>query len=324
MSSLDLGIVVVSWNVCDLLRRCLQSVEVSLAGSSIAYRIVVVDNASSDGTIAMVRSEFPAVLLVANRTNRGFTGGNNDGIRALGLLCSTGSGENAPRYVMLLNPDTEVVDDALPRLLRYLDNHPDAFAAGPALRYGDGSPQSSRRRFPTIGTLFWESTLLEQWWPHNPWAMRYRCEERPAVGVQVVDWVVGAAVMVRAAPIQRAGGLDEGFFMYSEELEWQERIARCLGSPAHVVYLADAVIVHHEGRSSEQNLVHRQITFHRSRLRYARLRFGPRVALAVRAFLLLTYVIQILVEVGKWILGHKRPLRAERVRQYLRIVASGL
>src|SRR5918998_5482352 len=106
MTPIDLGIIIVSWNVRDLLRRCLHSVDESLRDSKIAYRVVVVDNASEDGSAEMVQREFPHVLLIPNTTNRGFAGGNNDGLRALGLL----AGEPArrmPRYVLLLNSDTE-------------------------------------------------------------------------------------------------------------------------------------------------------------------------------------------------------------------------
>ncbi len=324
MTPLDLGIVIVSWNVRDLLRRCLHSIDESLRDSHIAYRVVVVDNASNDGTPAMVREHFPHVLLLANEHNRGFSGGNNDGLRALGLLGKERS-RRAPRYVMLLNPDTEVVEDALARLLRYLDTHPRSLAVGPQLRYGDGSLQSSRRRFPSIGTLFWESTILEQWWPRNPWARRYRFEAQPATGEQVVDWLVGAALVVRTEAVERVGGLDENFFMYSEELEWQARLTRAHGRrKGGIVYLAGAVITHYEGRSSEQNLTGRQIDFNRSKLRYARLRFGGAVAAALRIFLLASFALQAAIEGGKWLLGHKRRLRAARVRQYLRVVVSGL
>ena len=325
MTELDLGIVIVSWNVRELLRRCLHSVEQSLHGSHITYRLVVVDNASQDNTAHMVRDEFPQVLLIANETNRGFAGGTNDGLKALGLLQGRETARRAPRYVMLLNPDTEVAGDALLRLVRYLDTHPDVLAVGPQLRYGDGSLQASRRRFPSIGALFWESTLLEQWWRGNRWARRYRMEDRPATGEQVVDWLVGAALLVRTLAVERAGGLDEGFFMYSEELEWQERITRAYHDrPGRIMYLADAVVTHYEGRSSEQNLARRHINFNRSKLRYTRMRFGPAVAFLLRMFLIVTYLAQMAIEAGKWLLGHKRPLRADRIRHYTRVLRSGL
>src|SRR4051794_40503742 len=325
MAHVDLGIVIVSWNVKDLLRRCLQSVEASLHGSSLSSRIVVVDNASQDGTPQMVKDAFLDVHLIENSSNRGFARGSNDGMRALGLLSPETRPRRAPRYLLLLNPDTEVVGDAIPHMVHYLETHPEVIVVGPQLRYGNGTLQSSRRRRPGLLTLFWESTLLEQWWPHNPWAVHYRFEERPAVGEQQVDWLVGAALLVRATTIDRVGGLDEGFFMYSEELEWQERLTRGRRAQrGRIVYLPGAIIIHDEGRSSEQNLLRRHIDFNRSKLRYTRLRFGPTMALLLRTFLLASYLVQTLIEASKWVLGHKRRLRAARVRQYLQIVASGL
>lgn len=325
MNNCDLGIVIVSWNVQDLLRRCLSSIDESLRGTLINCRIVVVDNASTDGSLAMLRDEFDHVHLVENATNRGFAGGNNDGLRALGLFHAPDEHRRVPRYVMFLNPDTEIVDDALSRLVKYLDEHPETLVVGPQLRFGDGSLQSSRRRFPSIPMLFLESTILEQWWPRNRWARRYRMEDRPATGEQRVDWLVGAALVARSEAVERAGPLDEGYFMYSEELEWQQRlVATNRYSRTPIVYLAGAVVLHHEGKSSEQNTLRRHISFQRSKLRYTRKRFGPLIATSLRFFLLATYILQAIIEGAKWLLGHKRRLRAARVQQYVRIIASGL
>jgi GT2 family glycosyltransferase len=131
---------------------------------------------------------------------------------------------------MLLNPDTVPQADALAALVRHLDAHPELVAVGPQLRYGDGSVQSSRRRFPTMATFFWESTPLERLWPRNPWTRRYRCDDTPDTVEQRVGWLVGAALVVRTSAIPQAGLLDEQFFMYSEELEWQMRLQLAVGS----------------------------------------------------------------------------------------------
>ena len=151
----DLSIVIVSWNVRELLRACLRSI-LQNAGTLERWNVetCVVDNASSDGSAAMVAAEFPAVRLIANRENRGFTGGNNQG-----LAVAQG------RYVFFLNPDTVVVDGALATLLAYMDAHAAVGACGPRLCYGDGSLQSSRRRFPTFMTAVFESTPLAWHWP---------------------------------------------------------------------------------------------------------------------------------------------------------------
>ena len=233
-----LAIITVSWNTRDLLRRSIQTIHASLAGAGIDYAIMVVDNASSDGTPAMLRAEHPEVLLLEAGRNLGFAGGNNLALRRVlssefSVLNSDASQNSKLKtqnskldYVFLLNPDTEVVSDAIPALVRYLEAHPAVALVGPQLRYADGSVQSSRRRFPSKAVYFWESTPLEQRWPSNPWARRYRCDDTPADTTQEVDWLVGAALLVRRSAIERAGLLDAGFTMYSEELEWQRRIQR--------------------------------------------------------------------------------------------------
>ncbi len=335
-----LAIITVSWNTRDLLRRSIETIHASLAGAGIDYTIVVVDNASGDGTPAMLRAEYPEVLLLEAGRNLGFAGGNNLALRRVlevdHVLPTPNPHPPTTDYVFLLNPDTEVVGDAIPALVRYLETHPDVAVVGPQLRYADGSVQSSRRRFPTKGVYFWESTPLEQLWPNNPWARRYHLADTPDYTEQEVDWLVGAALLVRRAAIERAGLLDAGFTMYSEELEWQRRI-RGMGDggwglvtssqppspiphPLRIVYLPDAVIIHHEGRSSEQALAQRYLNFQRGRLRDARMAHGQRFAARLRLFLRAAYAAELAIERAKWLLGHKRPLRAQRVAIYRQVL----
>lgn len=309
-----LAIVIVSWNVRDLLDRCITSIYAALDGAGITYRIIVVDNASSDGTPAMLRAHHPDVELLEAGGNLGFAGGNNLALRR--LLAGAAPGD--ARYVLLLNPDTEITDGAIVELLRYLEAHPHVAVAGPRLRYPDGTPQPSRRRFPTPGVFFWESTPLEQRWPGNPWARRYRCADAPDDSVQAVDWLVGAALMVRRSAIECAGLFDAGFAMYSEELEWQQRLARC----GRIVYLPTAEIIHHEGKSSEQYPARRYINFHRSRLRFARMRYGAGFALLLQGFVVAAYGVELAIEAGKWLLGHRRALRSQRIVAYLALLRA--
>jgi len=192
---------------------------------------------------------------------------------------------------------------------------------GPQLRYADGCRQSSRRRFPTPLTGFFESTLLEQWFPRNRWVRYYHMLDAPEDRACEVDWLVGAALMVRRAAIEQAGLLDDAFFLYSEEMEWCRRIKGC---GWQIVYVPAAPVIHYEGRSSEQIVAARHVHFQTSKLRYYTQVHGPRWAAALRAFLLTTYAWQWLEEGAKWLLGHKRPLRAERVRAYGQVLCSGL
>lgn len=334
----DLAIVVVSWNVRDLLRRCLRAVEASLAGSGISYEIVVVDNASADGSSAMLRAEFPHARLIEPGANLGFAGGNNVALRTL----LTG----ATPYILLLNPDTEPVGDAIPRLLRWLEAHPALIAVGPQLRYADGSLQPSRRRFPSRATLFWESTVLDRLWPGNPWACRYRCADTPATIAQPVGWLVGAALLVRTETIRRAGLLDERFFMYSEELEWEDRLQQAAAAAADRVasddrsriadrrtqrstiaarqsciwYLPEAVVIHHEGRSSEQAVARRQIDFNRSKILLARMWYGWALAWLLHTFLRLGFAYELTVEAVKLLLRHRPDLRRRRIALYWHVL----
>ena len=312
-----LVVLIVSFNVRDLLRECVRSLETAAARLPMPMQIMVVDNASTDGSAAMIRREFPGVVLLDSSENLGFAGGNNVGLRALGFESQAAATADLP-HVLLLNPDTVVAPDALGELWRALETQPDAIIIGPQLQYGDGTLQSSRRRWPTRATLFWEATLLEQWWPGNPWRQRYHLADHSATTPQRVDWLVGAALLVRGTAIQQGGLLDDGFWMYSEELEWQHRLQRVTGGTAW--YWPAAQITHYEGKSSEQNIGRRLVAFNRSKLRYARLRWGPRLAVVFAAFLWWSWLMQWSSEAAKWLLGHKRPLRRERMRRYARLL----
>jgi GT2 family glycosyltransferase len=307
---LDLSVVVVSRNTRDLTLRCLASVGASLAGSGYSWEAILVDNGSGDGTVEAVREHFPEVRLIESGGNRGFSAGNNLGIA-----------ESRGRAVLLLNPDAEAVGETIPRLLDGLLADPGVGIVGPALRYPDGSPQPSRRRFPTRLTAFLESTLVQQYWRGNRVLDRYFVHDRPEDARQEVDWLNGACLLVRREVLARIGGFDEGYFMYSEELDLCER-ARAAGW--RVVYDPAATVIHHEGASSAQAVPRRHIDFNTSKVRYYRRRYGRPFGELLRAFLLLTYVVQIGQEGAKWLVGHKRPLRRQRIGAYLAVLRSGL
>jgi len=303
-----LSIIIVSWNVRELLHRALTSLYTSW-GDHPGLEIIVVDNASDDDSVAMLRAEFPQAQVIANNDNRGFTVGNNQG-----LACAHGD------FLLLLNPDTEVEGDALWQLVDYANSHPRVGMIGPRLLNPDGSTQSSRRRFPTLPVLFLESTWLQGLLPRR--ALRfYYAQERPDDAVQTVDWITGAAMLTRREVIAQVGGLDEGFFMYSEELDWCHRIK---DAGWEIVYYPQARIVHHEGKSSEQVVPARHIYFQSSKVYYARKYYGRLASELLRWWLLAQYVWQLGVEGAKWLLGNRRTLRAERLAAYRRVLHSGL
>ncbi|PWH20804.1 MAG: glycosyltransferase family 2 protein [Ardenticatenia bacterium] len=305
----DLSVIIVNWNVCALLRRCLHSI-LTTSTSWPASQVIVVDCASTDDSVAMVQREFPDVQMVASLENLGYARGAN-----LGAAHALG------RYIMIMNPDTEVVDDALAVLVRYMDAHPEVGAAGPQLCYADGRAQPSRRRFPTPTTAFWESTLLQQWFPLNRFARYYYMADRAAGSAQPVDWLVGAALIIRRTTWEDVGPLDEGYFMYFEELDW---CRRCRAAGWEVHYVPQAVVIHHEAQSSDQVPVARTLHFQRSKVRYFRKYHGIMWASFLRLFLLGTFAIQLIEETLKWLIGHKRPLRRGRMNAYWQVLRSGL
>ncbi|MBI2908636.1 MAG: glycosyltransferase family 2 protein, partial [Chloroflexi bacterium] len=301
------SIVIVSWNVQDLLRRCLESILAS--GSGAGAEIVVVDNASSDGAMGMVRKRFPQVRLVVNQSNLGFAAACNQGMRLAG-----------GRYVMLLNPDTEMRGDAIDRMVSYLDEHPEVGMVGPKLLNPDGSIQSSRRRFPTLATAFVESTMIQQYLPNSPELKRFYMLDRSDDTVQEVDWLVGACLMARREVVRTAGVLDESFFMYYEEVDWCYRIRKAGWS---IVYLPGAEVIHYYGGSSQKDLSRRHINFNTSKYRFFRKHHGRVKAELLRVFLLANYLFQIIDEGAKLAVGHKPLLRRERLALLWEVVRSG-
>lgn len=244
---MDLAIVIVSWNVRELLRTCLSSISVSLhasslAGASLSAGIWVVDNNSADGTPEMVREAFPEAHLIANRENRGFAGGNNQAMEVA-------LGEN-PRYLFLLNPDTAVQGQALETLVRFMEKTPRAGLAGARLVYGDGTFQHSAFRFPGLGQILLDLFPLPQRLHDTRLNGRYpraRCQAE-AFPFRV-DHPLGAAMLLRRETIDQVGLMDTGFYMYCEEIDWAMRI-RDQGWDVYCVPAAE--IVHYGGQSTGQ------------------------------------------------------------------------
>jgi hypothetical protein len=333
---IDLSILIVSWNVRDLLAACLDSIAAApitiipatnspvgagletrpspLAasgegdqGGEVNVEVIVVDSASADGSADMIRERFPWVMLIAKTDNIGFTRGNNDALEA-----------SQGRYLMLLNPDTAVHDDALNRLVAYLDANPEVGIVGPRVLNADGSTQSTRRRFPTLLTAIFESTWLQGLAPRRV-LNYYYVADQPDDGTFDVDWVQGCALVARRDVYAQIGPLDPGYVMYSEELDWCRR-AKSAGW--RVVYVGDARITHYGGKSSEQVQAHRHIYFQQSKIRYFRKFHGPAAAFALRVFLLLSYMVQIVQESVKALIGHKRPMRRARIATYLQVIRA--
>jgi N-acetylglucosaminyl-diphospho-decaprenol L-rhamnosyltransferase len=301
---IELSVSVISYRTPVLLKQCLEALEAER--SSVDMDVTVVDNASGDGSADMVADQFPWARIIRNRRNVGFGAAHNQALRR-----ATG------RYWLVLNSDAAPRPGALRVLVDFLEANPRVAVAGPRLRYPDGTVQPSRRRFPTVATLFVESTQIQRFIPRNPVLQRYYLADRSDDEPQDVDWLVGACLCARAAAAAEVGLFDESFFMYSEELDWCRRF-RAAGW--RVAYVPSAEVVHLEGGSSRLDLVARDRMFQASKLRYTAKWHGRWVAHALRAYLVLEYVARGMEEGLKLALGSRVPERRAR----LRVIGRGL
>jgi len=249
-----------NWNNRRDLVICLHSI-LNL-GHDIALEVIVVDNDSEDDSVAAVEKCFPQVILIVNPRNLGFAAGNNVGIQA-----------SRSRYIMLLNTDTLVHEGALERIVRFLDEHPDAGIVGPKLLNSDGSLQYSCRHFPTLGAGFFRNTFLGRLFPQNRFARDYLMTDWDHSETRVVDWVSGACMAVRREMIEEVGLLDEGFFMYCEDVDWCYR-AKQAGWKTY--YYPGAVVTHAIGRSTDLAPNRMIMQFHKSMYRFYRKHYRRR------------------------------------------------
>lgn len=255
MAVSDVAVVVVNWNTRNLLLRCIQCVYDVCAGSP--PEVIVVDNASSDDSVLSIREHFPHIHIIENHENVGFARANNQGVQA----------SSAP-YVLLLNSDAFLTTGALQIMLDLMRHEPRAALVGAQLRNADGSFQSSHTPFPS----WWREFLILSGLGRmlkGPWYPSRRDEVEK--GPQIVDYVDGACMLARRDVYLQLGGLDEGYFMYSEEVDL------CLRLKQHgwqVWYQPAAQVVHLGGASSTSRRTERERDLYRSRLRFYRKHYG--------------------------------------------------
>ena len=237
-----LSVCIVNWNTRADLERCLTSLH--QCGCSEPFEIIVVDNASTDGSAELIEQRFPQVRLIPNRENSGFAHANNQAI-----LASYGE------FVFLLNPDTVVQPCSLSALVAFLRAHPRAAAVGPKVVNPDGSIQYSARSFPRFRTglmrLFPRSRAVRQYllsdWDHN--------------SARQVDWLSGAALCMRRDALAQIGLLDERFYIYCEDVDWCYRAKQ---EGWEIWFTPEAVITHFRAGSTNQRVAAMVWAFHRS------------------------------------------------------------
>jgi hypothetical protein len=252
-----LTIVIVNWNGRDFLADCLESLFESTHGA--LMRVVVVDNASSDGSVEMVRERFPQVEVIANVENVGFAAANNQVLETF----------DSP-YVILLNPDTIVKPGAVRTLLEYMEANPQIGMIGPKLLNEDGSLQRSCwRGFPSLGFVISDSLYL---WKLLPGLVRrYELSGDELNQVRKVDHILGACMLTRREIIKQVGPMDAGYFLFLEETDWCYRIRQAGFS---IVYVPHIEIVHLGERSVRQHPERTLPHLYRGYCRFGRQRLG--------------------------------------------------
>ena len=264
MSS-KLAIVIVNWNVRDLLGECLTAVYADLAASGLQADVWVVDNASHDGSPEMIRGEFDQVRLIVSEENLGFAGGNNLALRQIGRT-------DPPHFVLLLNPDTELRPGVCLTLTQFMQSHPQVGIAGARLFYADGGFQHSAFHFPGLWQILFDLFPPPRRLYESRLNGRYSRELYRARQPFPVDHPLGAAMMVRWELTRQVGFFDEAFHMYCEEIDWCLRIKQ---RGWQIYCVPGAEVVHYEGQSASQIREESFVELWRSRRRLYEKHYGP-------------------------------------------------
>lgn len=316
----EVTVIIVNYNVRELLQQALSSV--LRAAEGLSAEIFVVDNDSVDGSVDMLRRDFPDVHVIANKKNVGFAAANNQAI-----LASRG------KYLLILNPDTIVQEDTLEALVSFMEDHPQAGAAGCKILNPDGSfARESRRAFPTPRVAFYRMTGLSRLFPRSRVFGRYNLSYLPVDEASEVDALSGSCMMVRraallgpwpaapatgefreAAAYQGGGLLDEDFFMYGEDLDWCYRIQR---AGWKIFYTPATQIIHYKGASTRKSELRYVRLFHGAMLRFA----DKHLQDAYPRFFL--WVLRAAVVVRGLMTGLGQALRRQLLLDFLLLVAA--
>ncbi len=271
--SLDISIVIVSYNVGALLRACLESIYQSRTKNS--YEIIVVDNASDEKDTHEIFTLFPNIRWIQNETNKGFATANNQAIQLA-----------RGRYIWLLNPDTIVYDDSLDNLRSAFEDNEFLAACGSRLINRDGSLQASCYPFPTLWGEFVRLFHLERLFPD----MGYKMQKWSLNKIHLVDNIQGASLLIRAAALKETGLLDENYFMYTEELDLNYRFQQAGWKNA---WVPNSVVMHYGGQSTQQQLTPMFLQLYKTKIYFFRKHYGKFSALSYKMILFFAAVVRV-------------------------------
>jgi GT2 family glycosyltransferase len=278
--STEVSVVIVNWNTRDLLRNCIRSI---LNQTSVSHEIIVVDNASRDGSADMVRAEFPAVTLIANSENNGFAAANNQGLR---VSCG--------RTVLLLNPDTLILNGAIDQMLGWLDRHPGVGCVGCQVLEGPGVIQRTCFADPTLLNFVMVEFGLMRLAPWVPFFGRSWYTDWDRKSERKVDVVSGMFMLVPRTVMDHVGLLDDAFFVYGEESDWCRRIRKAGYS---CVFSPEAQIIHLDGGSKSTSQIRSRmyVQIQKSHLIYTRKHSSALGYAAIRSLYMVTSALRLAV-----------------------------
>jgi GT2 family glycosyltransferase len=296
----DVSILIVNWNTSQMLADCLRTV--AAQAGHVSYEIIVVDNGSSDGSVAMLHSTFPEVQVIANVENVGFARANNQAIAVA-----------QGRYLLLLNTDAFLHAGALPTLVQFMDTHLAAGGAGCRLLNADGTLQRSCFSFPTLETELWQALGVNRLFPRSRLFGKYNMTYWDFDDCRQVDHVLGACMIIRREALTQIGLLDERFFMYSEEVDLCYRMQEG-GWPVYFVPAATAT--HLWGGTSRKVPNETFLRLYRSRLMFFRKHYGTVNVNLYKAVLFFTSLLRVAALPFAILLGQGQEL-TERSQRYV-------
>lgn len=256
---MDVSIVIVSWNTKKYMEECLTSLQA--ADGNLAVEIIVVDNASSDGTPDMIRAQFPGVRLIESGANLGFAGGNN-----IGLKEATG------KYICLVNSDVNVPPDCLAKMYAYMDQHPDIGLLGPGMLRPDGRLHRSGMRFPKLWHVFLRALFLDSLFKGSHFFGGFLMRDFHFDSTRDIDVLNGWFWMTRCEALKQVGPLDDRFFMYAEDVDWCKRFQL---AGWRIVFYPEARAVHYGGVSAKNQPSRFVLEMQRANLQFWKKYHGP-------------------------------------------------
>ncbi|MHC4436555.1 MAG: glycosyltransferase family 2 protein [Planctomycetota bacterium] len=306
---MDVSVVIVNWNTKELLQDCLSSVY-EHAGD-IDYEIIVIDNASTDGSAEMVKNDFQQVILIENSENRGFAAANNQG-----MAIAKG------RYVLLLNSDTVVLDNAIAKTVSFADENPQAAVTGCRVLNPDRTLQRTCFMFPSVLNMLLSSTYLYKLFPKNRFFGREQMTWWDRNDVRLVDVVTGCFMLVRREAIEQVGVMDEQFFMYCEETDWCYRFR---DKGWKVMFAPAGQIIHFGGQSTAQKPVAMIVQLRLSILKFMKKHYSRPAYLIARFLVALFFAVRLPVWLARaFIRPAARNEAAIKMKAYSNGVVSAL